>query len=69
MLNIEIVKRFYESIAECNKVVFKRNGSFYVASKNKKGDIIIFDSNVRGDVTNWSGVYETWTYEVTDQIF
>ena len=69
MSNIEVIKRFYENTAECNRVIFKRNGSFYVASKNKKGEVDIFDSNVRGEITNWCGVYEPWTYEVTDQIF
>ena len=42
-------------------VHFTRDGKHYVASRNKRGEMMVFTANKDGIITCFMGVYDMWT--------
>tara|TARA_B100000579_G_C22847650_1_gene865353 strand:- start:1092 stop:1292 length:201 start_codon:yes stop_codon:yes gene_type:complete len=66
-MNVEVLKRFDHHSGN-ERVLFSRFGGYYVASNNGS-EIVIFKSNSKGEIVNYAGIYDSWTYDVINFLF
>ena len=66
-MNVNVLRKF-KNPNGASQIHFKRFGEYYLASDNGR-EVVIFKSNNKGEIVDFSGIYDFWTFDVIDHLF